>query len=247
MKKVVILFYVVVLALSCSFVPPSARANEEKYSRILSDDVVLYMDSSMTLPWFTLPYSYYVKVLSASGNSAKVEYRGDNPTKPSAKGYVAVDALNIVDEVPPVVYPNITLTVNQNCLLYKDSDFTLTETATQNSSIDFYGVLTRPNGEKFVYGYVSATSGDKYVGYISINALSPFTIPSLIVAEETGGEEKKESMAEESEGEKQTSGLQLAIVIAVSAVALSIVYLLFKPSGGGAKEEAAASLDVNDY
>lgn len=129
------------------------------------------MDSSLTVPWFVLPYGYYVKVLSINGVSAKVEYRGDTPAKPSAKGYVATDELHIVEEVPQVVYPALTLTVNQTCMLYKDTDFTITETITQNSTVDYYGILAKPDGEKYVFGLVSTTSGDKYLGYISINSV----------------------------------------------------------------------------
>ena len=86
-----------------------AEAGETRYSRVLSENVILYMDSSLTVPWFVLPYGYYVKVLSINGVSAKVEYRGDNPAKPSAKGYVATDELNITEEVPQVVYPRLRL------------------------------------------------------------------------------------------------------------------------------------------
>lgn len=227
-----------------------AAAAEEKYSRVLGENVILYMDSSMTMPWFTLPYSYYVKVISVSGTAAKVEYRGGT-SKPSAKGYIDVSELNIVDETPPVIFPNLALTVNQNCMLYKDTDFTIAETVTQNSTADFYGILVRPNGEKFIYSLVTTTSGDKYVGYMSINAVSEFTIPVLKVETEKSDESLGTDPVSAKDNAARTgNGLQLAIIIAVSAVAISIVYLLFRPSGKGrAKDEAITSneFDDNDY
>ncbi len=227
----------------------TAAGATARYSRILSEDVVLYMDSSLAVPWFTLPYSYYVKVISINGSSAKVEYRGDNPSKPSAKGYISADELNIVEEEPPILYPSLTLTVNQTCMLYKDSDFTFSETLTQNSTVDFYGTIIRPNGEKYVYGLATTTSGDKYLGYAPISAVFSFTVPVLKIEEDSAEESVP---AAESEKNNETvsavlgSGVQLAVIIGVSAVAISIVYLLFRPSGKGRARDEAITDDRFD-
>ncbi len=221
-----------------------------RYSRIMSEDVVLYMDSSLAVPWFTLPYSYYVKVISINGSSAKVEYRGDNPSKPSAKGYIGTDELNIVEEEPPVLYPSLTLTVNQTCMLYKDSDFTFSETLTQNSTVDFYGTIVRPNGEKYVYGLATTTSGDKYLGYAPVSAVFSFVVPVLKIEEESATESESETVSGnngDSVSAALGSGVQLAVIIGVSAVAISIVYLLFRPSGKGrAKDEAITDSRFDD-
>ena len=228
----------------------NARATETRYSRILSENVVLYMDSSLAVPWFTLPYGYYVKILSVGTASVKVEYRGDIPSKPSAKGYIATDELNVSAKTPPVLYPSLTLTVNQTCMLYKDTDFTLTETVTQNSTVDYYGTLTRPNGEQFVYGLVTTTSGDKYLGYMSINSVFPFSLPRLNVEEESASESQSEESSSKTESQSGAigNGVQLAVIIAVSAVAISIVYLLFRPSGKGkVKDEAITDNEFDDY
>ena len=211
-----------------------AEAGETRYSRVLSENVILYMDSSLTVPWFV---------------SAKVEDRGDTPAKPSAKGYVATDELHIVEEVPQVVYPALTLTVNQTCMLYKDTDFTITETITQNSTVDYYGILAKPDGEKYVFGLVSTTSGDKYLGYISINSVFSFAIPRLEPEEESVDESAGETTSGQSETTSSSlgNGVQLAVIIAVSAVAISIVYLLFRPSGkGSAKDEAITGNEFDD-
>ena len=77
MKKLVISLFtilsVIVTGLFVAFGSAQKKfavAAEERYSRVLGENVVLYMDSSMTMPWFTLPYSYYVKVISVSGTAA---------------------------------------------------------------------------------------------------------------------------------------------------------------------------------
>lgn len=244
MKK----FILLLIAITCISVPKySAKADGVKYSRILTDDVVLYIDSSLTIEWFTLPVGYYVKVLSVGHTSAKVEYKSDNPSRPSAKGYVLIEHVNIVDEVPSVLYPSLTLTVNQNCMLFKDVDMTISETVTQNSTIDYYGLLKKANGEEFIYGYVTTASGDKYVGYLPSSAVYGFSPPSLPIRENV---ESTEQVVTESQIQPVKNGLgnsiQLVIIIAVSFVAISIVYLLFKPSPQKASDEVISSDDFYD-
>lgn len=248
MKKFIAALCAAVL-LSTGVQPLQATADELKYSRILSDGVVLYMDAGMTTPWFTLPYSYYVKIISVSGASAKVEYKSDNPSKPSAKGYILSSELNLVDAIPSVAYPSLVLTVNQNCMLYKDTDFTLTETVTQNSTIEFYGIFTRRNGDRYIYGYVNASSGDKYIGYISVGAVYDFTVPELPVEKPTL--EPVESTSEkESESVKNDAtfgnNLQILLIVAISVVAVSIVYLLFRPTPVKVKDEVITRSEFDE-
>ena len=229
------------------FSPTVAKAETPNYSRIMSERVTLYMDSNLTMPWFTLPVGYYLKVLSVNGSSVKVEYKCDQPTKPSVKGYIPLDDFNAVDGIPQTLFPTLTLTVNQNCLLYKDVDFSITETISQNSTIDYYGIIENENGEKFIYGYVSTTFGDKYVGYMSINAVYDFIIPSLKIEEKTesveiSSEDKQSDTATTSLGEN----LQIVIIIAVSLVAISIVYLLFRPTPTKARDEVITASEFED-
>ena len=248
MKKITaltILFLIVIFPSSIK-----ANAEEEKYSRILSSDVVLYMDASLSLPWFTLPYSYYVKVLSVGGASAKVEYKGDSPLKPSVKGYLPITSLNIVETPPPAPYPTSTFTISQTCLMYKDSNFAYSETVTENSSIEYYGEITRQGGEKYIYGYVTLTTGDKYVGFVSQSALVNFALPTLPVeppepeAPESNSELQSEttSKSDNSLGEN----IQIIIFVAISVVAISIVYLLFRPSSDKAKEGVISENSFDD-
>ncbi len=248
MKKIIAALIASVI-LTANFAFISAKADEIKYSRILSSDVTLYMDAGMTVPWFTLPYSYYVKVLSIGGTSAKVEYKSDNPSKPSAKGYIAATELNLVDVPPATLCPSLILTVNQNCMLYKDTDFTITETITQNSTIDFYGILTRQSGEKYIYGYVNTQSGDKYIGYLSTNAVYAFTVPELPVEKppEPQSDESSEEPQSESKNENAMgNNLQILLIVAISVVAVSIVYLLFRPSPAKVKDEVITRSEFDD-
>lgn len=231
MKKFVLLL---VLAALCCFPQKTGNASAEiGYSRITDENVVLYMDGGMTAAWFTLPYGYYVKVLSVTASSVRVEYKGDDK-RPSAKGYISSEYFSPVSETPKTPFPSLILTVNQTCLLYKDTDFSYTETVTQNSTVDFYGTYIRSGGGKYVYGYVSTTSGDKYVGYIPIEAVYEFTEPRLEIEpdpepEKRQDDEKKEEPAPAA-SDAAGNTLQIVVIVAVSLIAVSIVYFLFRPS-----------------
>lgn len=248
MKKFALAGVLALLVTVSPFAARTAFAEEVRYSRIVSEDVVLYMDPGLGVKWFTLPYGYYVKILSISATSIKVEYK-DGTSRPSAKGYIPISDLNVSEETPSAPYPSLTLTVNQTCMLYKDVDFSLTETITPNSTLDFYGIFTRSGGSKYIYGYVSATSGDKYVGYIPYDAVYEFTPPRLEIASETAVPPEKTEEIEPAANEPSpapeglTNALQIAIIVAVSLVAVSIVYFLFRPSATKAKDEALSDDD----
>ncbi|MBQ4098730.1 MAG: hypothetical protein IJC87_01225 [Clostridia bacterium] len=242
--------YFLLLVLFLALVTPtlSARADNVRYSQITTEGVSLYIDSTLTIKWFDLPVGYCVKVLSVSHFSAKVEYKSDDPKLPSAKGYVSTEHLNVLTETPQVLFPSVTFTVNQNCLLYKDTDFTISETITQGSTVDYYGTIQKDDGKLYVYGFVKTLSGDEYVGYVPSPALSNFEIPFLPIEKE---EEIVESSSEStSDAPSSVSGhgntLQLVVIIAVSIVAISIVYLLFKPSQKKAKDEVVTESEWDD-
>lgn len=244
MKRFILLFVLI----ANLFIPSTvAKADETRYSRILTEDVMLYIDSSLAVEWFTLPLGYYVKVLSVTPTAVKVEYKSDNPSRPSAKGYVSPEHLNVVTQTPPVLFPNLVLTVNQNCMLFKDTDFSISETVTQNSTVDYYGILETPNGEKYIYGYVNTASGDKYVGYLPLSAVYDFSPPSLPIESNTESSAEQDSVQNSNEVSNGLgNSLQLVIIIAVSVVAISIVYLLFKPSPSKAKDEVLSTADWDE-
>ena len=237
----------VIIAYANNFANAKA-ADEIKYSRVESESVTLYMDSALTVPWFTLPYGYYVKIISLNGSAAKVEYKGDSAQKPSAKGYVAVADLNISDTVPSSPYPSLTLTVDRTTMLYLDVDFSITETVTQNSTIDFYGILTRAGGAQYIYGYVSSSSGDRYVGYLPINSVYPFTVPRLEIEDKPQPSDSSDESGSDTAAANNALGnnLQILLIVAISVVAVSIVYLLFRPSSQKAKDEVITRSEIDD-
>ena len=244
MKRFILFF---ALLLTISFPNLSAKAEGVRYSQILTEGVTLYIDSTLTIKWFELPVGYYVKVLSVSHSSAKVEYKSDNSNIPSAKGYISTEHLNIVDTVPQIVFPSCSFTLNQNCLLYKDTDLTLSETVTQGSVIEYYGIIRKNDGKSYVYGFVRTLSGDEYVGYVLSSCLTDFQIPFLpIEKEEETVDSSSQPSSDITPSDSLPNTLQLVVIIAVSIVAISIVYLLFKPSSSKAKDEVATGNEWND-
>ncbi|MBO4323659.1 MAG: hypothetical protein J5836_03255 [Clostridia bacterium] len=246
MKKFILAF--LIFAASFCALPENAWADEETYSRILAEDVTLFMDADLTMPWFTLPYSYYVRILSVGSRSVKVEYKGGSANKPSVKGYIAIENLNAGKE-PEAPYPNVTFSVGASCLLYKDTNFTYAETIAENSVIDFYGITYSKSGKEYAFGYVSAPSGDNYMGFIEKSSIKNFAVPRLpveVVIPES--EAVKETESEEPVKRSNALGdnLQIVIIVGISVVAISIVYLLFRPNPERAKEEALTESEFKD-
>ena len=235
-----------VFAFSAPAREASAQSDDRlAFSRILDENVVLYMDSALSLPWFTLPYGYYVKVINFGTSSVKVEYKSDSPLYPSVTGYIrAADANSC--ETPHSPYPNSNFTVGQSCLYYKDTNFFYSGTVTENSSLEFYGTVTRQTGEVYVFGYVTAASGDRFIGFVPASALINFVAPRLFVEKK---EESSSASEEQSEEKEQTpnalgDNLQMIIIVGISVVAISIVYLLFRPSKNDAADRAEKTDDV---
>ncbi|MBQ7643281.1 MAG: hypothetical protein IJS67_05205, partial [Clostridia bacterium] len=80
-------------------------------------------------------------------------------------------------------------------------------------------------------------------------ALLNFAMPALAVIEPSS--EPPEPLSETTESVERVSdglgdNLQVVIVLGISVVAISIVYLLFRPSPEKAKEEAVSRRDFND-
>ena len=243
MKKIVLIF-----TLFLSFTIPilSVRAETVRYSQIANEGIYLYIDSTLSIKWFELPVGYCVKVISVSHSSAKVEYKSDDPKIPSAKGYVSTENLNILTDVPQIAFPSATFSVNQNCLLYKDTDLTISETVTQGSTIDYYGIIEKDDGKTYVYGFVKTVSGDEYVGYVLSSCLTDFSVPFLPIETEPDSEPDFESSSVGTSEQNYGNTLQLVVIIAVSIVAISIVYLWFKPSQTKAKDEVATNDEWSD-
>lgn len=91
---------------------PAAKAEEASYACIRSEDVYLYSEENDKSGLFILPYSYYVKVLSAGVRYAYVEYLSDGPNTRKLTGYCKTSDLTFVDYTPvrPYLYYTFDVT-----------------------------------------------------------------------------------------------------------------------------------------
>lgn len=84
--------------------------NAPSYAVILGD-TFLYQKSDPSKALFTLPKTYYVKVLESGENYTLVEYGDGTLSFPSVEGYCKTDEITFVDYVPARPYPEAEFTV----------------------------------------------------------------------------------------------------------------------------------------
>ena len=79
---------------------------ETEYACILEDDVYFYKTESHGSGLFTLPKTYYVRVLSVGEPFTKVEYQTDGERTQTLSGYCLTEDLTFVDYTPvnPYLY-----------------------------------------------------------------------------------------------------------------------------------------------
>ncbi len=219
---------IISLFLILRFSPQKTAYAGENFAQIITDNAVLYGDSALSIPLFVLPYSYFVKVISTYGDYSLIEYM-DGEEVPFIRGYVRICDLSPVQERPQTLFPFVKETINENCLAYKSSSFDKPYSITEGSSFFYYGTLDREEGNTFFFGYLISPYGDKELYYIPSSAINGPSIPTLAIitapVEETTG-------AEETDDRNNNlwTTLQTVLIVAISVVAVCIVYLLFKPS-----------------
>ena len=102
------------ICLACAAPRPAltAAAEEESYACALSYDVYLYEAEDETSGLFCIPYTYYVKLLSAGTEYCYVQYSTDSPPYAAVYGYCRTDELHFVDFVPerPFLYYPLDVT-----------------------------------------------------------------------------------------------------------------------------------------
>lgn len=81
-----------------------AHANADAYACVLETDVYFYSAETESSGVFTLPQTYYVKVLFASHPFTKVEYLTDGANSKKLVGYCKTERLTFVDYTPVTPY-----------------------------------------------------------------------------------------------------------------------------------------------
>lgn len=221
-------------------------APKYEYARILTENTVFYADPNCSIAKFYLPYGYFVKVLSVNEDSVRVLYMDDNAEIPAREGYIKTSCLHPYAGEVSNPYPSVTLTLSFDEVLFADSKLSTPKAVlSSNVKAAFYGE-TIVEGEKYYYVYAKG-----YVGYVRKSAFLNAEIPAHPLPIKQNTDQNRSSDADEN-SQKQTtpyafgfdSTVKTVIIIAVSLVALSVVYLLFKPSSKA--NYAATKKDSDD-
>ena len=108
MKK---LFSFILMIFLCFFnltaaPPKSVQAAATEYACILTSDTYFYPSENAAKGLFTLPKTYYVKVLSKGTLYTKVEYQTDSVATQALVGYCLTSQLTFVEYIPvnPYLY-----------------------------------------------------------------------------------------------------------------------------------------------
>ena len=210
----------------------SAAEPAASYARIEDEDTVFYADPNCTIPKFVLPCGYFLKIVLTSEKSIRVRYMDDSDVFPAREGFISPDHYYAYTETPPaLLYPSCKLTVKTDEVLFSDSSVTVPKTVLPASSACiFYGYLS-VGGQSYYCVY-----SDGYVGYVRADAFPDQQIPDHPLPL-SGSKDDEASAPDTSDRTKETtprttsidSTIKTVIVLAVSLVALSVVYLLFRP------------------
>lgn len=205
-------------------------AEQEKYLRVLSENVYLYENADFTEKIFIIPYSYYVKVEGEFGEAVKVSYGEQNGEYPTVKGYVKKDEVKEVDYIPTLPFAVTKVSTNFQDVLFGDNTLLRAYfNVPKNSVLYLYGDISVKE-KPYVYVYA-----ENKLGYLDKESLNSYFIklnPDKIESEET----YEEPTETENQKQKFTTSklsyetLQVVIIVGISVVCISVVYALFKPT-----------------
>jgi len=213
----------------------SVNAAAVEYARVMDDDTFFYADPACTVAKFVLPCGYFLRVISVGEDSVRVRYMDDSGKIPAREGFISLkNYYPFTSTAPEILYPDCKLTLSCDEVLFSDTKVEQPKTVLCADAVcAFYGYLN-VNGKSYFCVYA-----DGYVGYVRAAAFKSTVIPAhpLPLKDETDEPEHRSSDGT-ADSEKQTTPattnfdgvLKTVIVLAVSLVALSVVYLLFKPA-----------------
>lgn len=144
----------------------------DNYRRVTTEQTPFYANQNGTNLICYLPFSYYVKLLSDSGDFAHIEMYGEDGF-PAIDGFVPSFALSMPQREVNSPYPNLSVTTANACILYGDK---LLNDSLQyifaGRTLKFLGELIQEDKERlYLVGY-----NDK-IGYVKESDVYPFTLP----------------------------------------------------------------------
>lgn len=226
MKRPWLLFFLAVCVVSC-LCPSRTRistAAEYSYARVVTSDAVLYADPALSMPRFTLPESYYVKIITAEADYCRVSYMED--TAPQKEGYVKTVSLMFVSKKPSNPYPTLLLSLSRDEVVFSDlDDLTPRAVLSKGDEASFYGER-KFGGEDYVYVYCSG-----YVGYVKKNGFTPFSVPLLpdYKLEEQPSSSSSSSSSERDNDEASSDPGKLVVIAAALIAVVCVIFIITRP------------------
>ena len=235
MRRILTLLLAVILIASI-FAPVTlfASASNAEYLRVGGDNVSLYANELVPVALFTLPKTYYVKVISLSYTQDYhiVEYNG-------VRGLVKVSEVgsNTVSDVENPYYTAQTVTAHVNTYLYTSPKFSAsTSVPAQELSLTYLGKV---NGEKGTYDssvwFAVLYANELYYLHCAMtnnlslleSTFAPVHPNSVVDGTEQGGENV--SIGEEGEDEGGVSIVRVLLIVGMIVPLLIVIFLIFKP------------------
>ncbi len=204
-----------------SCLPPrtacTAAAAEEQYACALSYDVYFYAAADENSGLFCIPYTYYVKILSAGEEYCYVQYSADEAPYTALYGYCRTDKLYFVDFVPerPFLFYPLEVTYS----LEGSSSFPTGDNIFSDVTLTYA-----------YYGdYTVGTSTYWYVALESETGYLPKTM-ELSYELNTDYEASMPGNTGENEVDwPSVSAAQIALGAVLTLLAAGVAYYLFRP------------------
>ena len=254
MKRILIVISIFILALTMtlSLTPTTALAETGTFLLIDRDNVSLYADTRKAPALFTLPRTYYVKVLELNydENYHRVEYNG-------IEGLVKISEVSSKTEtnVQDPYYTAQNIAAHISTHLYKRPSFADSE----DSGITAYGLslpyLGKIAGEKGTYGTSTwfAVSYSDQIYYIHAAMtenldLLETTIPahpnSVVLPSSEGGQSK--SVSDEAEPKNSVDVVRVLLIISIFVPIIIILIVLLRPRKKHARNKGDRAEEEGD-
>ncbi len=232
MKRFII-FITIAFSIAINIVSVSlntAYANSETYYRVLNENVYIYSNANFDKVLFKVPYSYYVKVESINGNTARVVYGNDQDNYPVIIGYMKIEELSKAQITPLTPFAIIKVSTANSDILFNDVE---RKKAYFNVPSDtfmiYYGEILDSNSNTLCMVYCN-----NKLGYIDKNCLNPYNIPlnsdAIINPEDEEPSKPTDTTITDPPSAFLGENLQIIIIVGISIICISVVYALFKPS-----------------
>ena len=246
--SLLILPYLLLLAFHFSLAAAEAAAASTSYAIINASDCYLYRNGSdgdtLTNRLFLLPQTYFVEVVTGSGELYKVKYK-------DVEGYADAAKLKTVDYIPVSVYPNdVTLHVeilSPSAYVFSRPDQTsptVYEMPKNTANVAYYNTCAGSvflNSDtwyycKYALGEDSVVKGYLHSSVVKIDSVFPAANdtsarPTEPVTSPDNPDEPNHTPAEIPKDSSKV--IRAVVIIAICIPAVFIVYLLFKPSRSG--------------